>query len=114
MLGTPGMGQFGIVGRDIDGEIVGRAEHDVVGQMRIVAQIERGDEFAIAGRADQEMDMGRPHAVPLLRVHHAADRTVHRDRIAARLDGAHDVEPVLVGVEHAAIVGTEDAFSWMS
>ena len=32
----------------IDGKVAGRAEHHVVGEVRIVAQVQRGDELAIA------------------------------------------------------------------
>src|SRR4051812_35923091 len=35
----------GIIRHDVDREIARRAEHDVIGQMRVVAQIERGDQF---------------------------------------------------------------------
>src|SRR5438094_397153 len=38
-----------IVCHHVDGEIAGRAEYDIVCQMRVVAQIERGDQFAIPG-----------------------------------------------------------------
>ena len=48
MLGMPLDRAVRIVCHHIDREIARRAEHDIIGQMRIVAQIERGDQFAIA------------------------------------------------------------------
>ena len=50
--------------------------------MRVIREVEGGDELAVTFRADQEMDMGRPKSMPVLAVHELADRTIHRDEIA--------------------------------
>ena len=77
--------------------------------MRIAGDVERGDELAVLGRADQEVDVGGPHAVPLLAHDHLPHGPVERDEIAQRPDGADHVVAVLVGAEDAAAIDLLDA-----
>jgi hypothetical protein len=46
------------------GEVIRPAEHDIIG---LVAQKKRDHQYAIAGRVDQEVDIGRRPAVPTVR-----------------------------------------------
>jgi hypothetical protein len=68
----------------------------------IALRVQRGHEFAVTGRAHQEMNVRRPVAVPLLRADHVANRTVHRDHVAQRQHGPHVVIAVRVGAELCA------------
>ena len=82
----------------------GHAEHRIGIDMLVVAEVERGDQLAIAVAADQEVDVRRPEAVALLRLHHLADRPIHRDRIAERAHRAEMVAAVRIGAEVRAQV----------
>src|ERR1700733_3772260 len=59
-------------------------EHGIGVDMFVVAEVERGDQFAKTVAADQEVDVRWPEPVALLRLHHLTHRAVHRDRIAQR------------------------------
>src|SRR5581483_4795853 len=58
-----------VVVLDLGDQVAGGAEHDVVFQVLVAREIERGHELAVAGRGNQEVDVGGAHAVPLL-AHH--------------------------------------------
>ncbi len=72
--------------------------------MLVVTEIQRGDQLAIAVAADQEVDVRWPEAVALLRLHHLADRAIHRDGISKRTHGAEMVAALRVGAEVRAQV----------
>ena len=62
----------GVAVLDVRDQVGRGAEHHVVVEVLVAGQVERRHQLAIARRADQEVDVCGPHAVPLLRHHHAA------------------------------------------
>ena len=68
----------------------------------IALQIQCRHYFAIAIRADDEMDMRGAIAVAFLRADHVAHRAVHRDHVAEWSNGA-EIEPAVgISLERAA------------
>ena len=104
MLGRFGIGEVGILLVHIGHQRRGHAEHGVGIDVLVALQIQRRDHFAIAGRADDEVNVRGPIAVTLLRANHVAHRAVHRDHVAERRDGAQVETAVGVGMEGAAQV----------
>src|SRR5579872_2798046 len=68
----------------IDHQRTRYAKHGIRIDMLVVAEVQRGDQFAIAVAADQEVDVRGTEAVAVLRLHHVADRSIHRDGITQR------------------------------